>query len=174
MCIVSLVKSLHQQDIHHIRNIYTAANTKGENKRTNWINIVSVQQTQPDVVIFFTCSLWPSSFLHPSLHCVALGCPGTRCVPFGSALNWLWWVMALLLLWRQRWFCKNTPSIIQTHFHHQWPVKTLTDISAVSNKDSSFKHTAQCKLFFCSWCVPRVEPMGSLSKKPYMAKQNSR
>lgn len=59
MCIVSLVKGLHQQDIHHTLNIYMAANMKGENKRTNRINIIPVQQTQADVVIFLLVQFGP-------------------------------------------------------------------------------------------------------------------
>lgn len=55
MCIVSLVRGLYQQDIHHILNTHT----KGENKRKNWINIISEQQTQNDVVIFLLVRFGP-------------------------------------------------------------------------------------------------------------------
>lgn len=165
MGIVSLVKGLHQQDIHHTLNIYTAANTKGENKRTNWINIITVQQTQADVVIFLLVQFGSLLSSTPA-SAVSLWVVPKRDA-FISDRSWIdscrWWHFC---------FCGDKGKKY-TFNNANTPDKTLTDIYGVSNQHSSFKYRTK-QAFFSSWCVPRVEPMAALSKKSYAVKWNSK
>ncbi len=142
MGIVSLVKGLHQQDIHHNLNIYTAANMKGENKRTNWINIISEQQTQADVVIFLLVQFGSLLSSTPASAVSHWDVPERDA--FILDRSWIdscgWWHFC---------FCGD-----KGHFYKKYtfnnantPDKTLTDIYGVSNKHSSFKHIEQSKLF---------------------------